>query len=66
MLWKTKIHFFSIAQNFNSNFSFKTNPFDKTATIDMKILTENEDRIINTLLFGLENKLVKIPLIKQW
>ena len=29
--------------------------FDKIATIDANILTENEDSIVNTLLFGKAN-----------
>ena len=41
---ETTIHFFL-------HFSL----FDKIATIDANILTENEDSIVNTLLFGKPN-----------
>ena len=39
--------------------------FDKIATIDANILTENEDSIVNTLLFGrpnCENSFIKAML----
>ena len=35
--------------------NFNTPLFDKIATIDVNILTENEDSIINTLSFGKPN-----------
>ena len=46
---ETTIHFFLHCTNFNIQRQFL---FDKIATIDANILTENEDSIVNTLLFG--------------
>ena len=48
MALKQRFIFFSIAQ-FNTQ---RQTLFDKIATIDANILTENEDNILNTLLFG--------------
>ena len=45
----TTIHFFLHCANFNTQ---RQTLFDKIATIDANILTENEDSIVNTLLFG--------------
>ena len=45
MVLKQRFIFFSIGQTL----------FDKIATIDANILTENEDSIANTLLFGKPN-----------
>ena len=42
------IHFFLHCVNFNIQ---RQTLFDKIATIDANILTENEDSILNTLLF---------------
>ena len=49
---ETKIHFFLHCGNFNLQ---KQSLFDKIATTDPNILTENEDSIVNTLLFGKPN-----------
>ena len=49
MVLKQQFISFSIAQIL----IFKDNPFiDKITTINANILTENEDSIVNTLLFG--------------
>ena len=49
MLLEQQFIFFSIAQIL----ILKDKPFfDKIATTDTNILTENEDSIVNTLLFG--------------
>ena len=45
---ETTIHFFLHCVNFNIQ---RQTLFDKIATIDANILTENEDSILNTLLF---------------
>ena len=49
---ETTIHFFLHCTNFNTQ---KQSLFDKLATIDANMLTENEDSIVNTLLFGKPN-----------
>ena len=49
---ETTIHFFLHCANISTQ---KQIYFDKIATIDPHILTENEDNIINTLLFGKPN-----------
>ena len=49
---ETTIHFFLHCANFNTQ---RRTLFDKIATIDAKILTENEDSFVNTLLFGKPN-----------
>ena len=49
---ETMIHFFLHCANFNIQ---RQTLFDKIATIDANILTENEDSIVNTLLFGKPN-----------
>ena len=49
---ETTIHFFLHCANFNIQ---RQTLFDKIATIDANILTENEDSIVNTLLFGKPN-----------
>ena len=49
---ETTIHFFLHCANFKVQ---RQTLFDKIATIDADILTENEDSIINTLLFGKPN-----------
>ena len=46
------IHFFLRCTNFNIQ---RQTLFDKIATTDTNILTENEDSIVNTLLFGKPN-----------
>ena len=46
---ETTIHFFLHCANFNIQ---RQTLFDKIVTIDANILTENEDSIVNTLLFG--------------
>ena len=46
------IHFFLDCAEFNTE---RQNPFDKMATIDANILTDNEGRIVNALLFRKEN-----------
>ena len=46
------IHFFLHCANFNIQ---RQTLIDKIATIDMNILTKNEDSIANTLLFGKPN-----------
>ena len=51
MVLKQQFIIFSIA-NFNIQ---RQSLFDKIATIDANILTENEDNIVNTLLFGEPN-----------
>ena len=48
----TRIHFCLHCANFNTQ---RQTLFDKIATIDANILTENEDSIVNTLLFGKSN-----------
>ena len=47
---ETTIHFFLHCVNFNI-----LTLFDKIATIDANIFTENRDSILNTLLFGKPN-----------
>ena len=49
---ETTIQFFFYCENFNIQ---RQSLFDKIATIDANILTENEDSIVNTLLFGKPN-----------
>ena len=49
---ETTIHFCPHCANFNIQ---KQTLFDKIATVDANILTENEDSIANTLLFGKPN-----------
>ena len=49
---ETTIHFFLHCANFNIQ---RQTLFDKIATIDANILTENEDSIVNTLLYGKPN-----------
>ena len=49
---ETTIHFFLHCANFNIQ---RQTPFDKIGTIDAHILTETEDSIVNTLLFGKQN-----------
>ena len=49
---ETTIHFFLHCVNFDTQ---KQTLFDKVATIDANILTENEDIIVKTLLFGKPN-----------
>ena len=49
---ETTIHFFLHCANFNIQ---RQTLFDKIATIDANILTENGDSIVNTLLFGKPN-----------
>ena len=49
---ETTIHFFLHCTNFNIQ---KQSLFDKIATIDANIFTENEDSIVNTLLFRKQN-----------
>ena len=49
---ETTIHFFLHCANFNTQ---RQTLFDKIATIDANILTENEGSIVNTLLFGKPN-----------
>ena len=49
---ETTIHFFLHCANFNTQ---RQSLFDKIASIDANILTENEDSIVNTLLFGKPN-----------
>ena len=56
---KTTIHFFLYCANFNTQ---RQTLFEKIATIDANILTENEDNVVNTYL---ENQIVRIPLLKQ-
>ena len=46
---ETTIHFFLHCANFNIQIQTL---FDKIATIDTNIVTENEDNIVITLLFG--------------
>ena len=48
---ETAIHFFLYSRNFNTQ---GQTLFDKIATIDANILSENEDSV-NTLLFGKPN-----------
>lgn len=48
---ETAIHFFLYCRNFNTQ---GQTLFDKIATIDANILSENEDSV-NTLLFGKPN-----------
>ena len=57
---ETTIYLFLHCANFNIEIETL---FDKIATIDANILTENENSIVNTLLF--KNQIVKIPSIKQ-
>ena len=55
---ETTIQFFLNCANFNTLWhkpSLIQTLFDKIAAIDAKILTENEDSIVNTLLFGKPN-----------
>ena len=49
---ETTTHFFLYYSNFNIQ---RHTLFDKIATIDANILTENEDSFVNTLLFGKPN-----------
>ena len=49
---ESTIHFFLHCANFNIQ---RQTLFDKIATIDVNILTENEDSIVNTLLHGKPN-----------
>ena len=49
---ETTIYLFLHCVNFNIQ---RQTLFDKVATIDANILTENEDSIVNTLLFGKPN-----------
>ena len=49
---ETTIHFFLHCTNFNTQ---RQTLFDKIVTTDPNILTENEDSIVNTLLFGKPN-----------
>ena len=49
---ETTIHFFLHCVNFNTQ---RQTLFDKIATMDTNILTENEYSIVNTLLFGKPN-----------
>ena len=49
---ETTIHFLLHCANFNIQ---RQTLFDKIATIDTNILTENEDSIVNTLLLGKPN-----------
>ena len=49
---ETTIYFFLHCANFNIQ---RQTLFDEIATIDANILTENEDSIVNTLLFGKPN-----------
>ena len=49
---ETMIHSFLHCANFNIQ---RQTLFDKIATIDAIILSENEDSIVNTLLFGKRN-----------
>ena len=49
---ETTIHFFLHCINFNIQ---RQALFDKIATIDANILSEDEDSIVNTLLFGKPN-----------
>ena len=46
------IHFFLHCAEFNTQ---RQTPFDKMATTDANILTDNEGRIVNALLFRKEN-----------
>ena len=49
---ETTIHFFLHCANFNIQ---RQTLFDKIAALDSNILTDNEDSIANTLLFGKPN-----------
>ena len=49
---ETTIHFFLHCANFNIQIQTL---FDQIVTIDANILTENEDSIVNTLLFAKPN-----------
>ena len=49
---ETTIHFFLHCTNFNTQ---RQNLFDKIATIDTNILTENDDSIVSVLLSGKQN-----------
>ena len=49
---ETTIHFFLHCANFNVQ---RQTLLDKIATTDANILTENEDSIVDTLLFGKPN-----------
>ena len=49
---QTAIDFFLHCTNFSSQ---RQTLFDKIAAIDASILTENEDNVVNTLLFGKPN-----------
>ena len=49
---ETTIHFFLHCANFITQ---RETLFDKIDTIDANVLTENEDIIVNTLLFGKPN-----------
>ena len=49
---ETKINFFLHCANFNTQ---RQTLFDKIATIDVNILTENKDGYVKTLLFGEPN-----------
>ena len=52
MVLKQRFIFFLHCANFDTQ---KQTLFDKIATTDANILTENENSIINTLLFGKPN-----------
>ena len=52
MVLKQRLIFFLHCSNFNTQ---KQTLFDKIGTIDANISTENEDSIVNTLLFGKPN-----------
>ena len=49
---ETTKHFFLHCANFNSQ---RQTLFDKITMLDENILTENEESIVNTLLFGKPN-----------
>ena len=48
------IHFFLHCANFNTQRQTLT---EKIVTVDANIFTENEDSIVNTILFGKPNKI---------
>ena len=52
MVLKQRLIFFLHCSNFNNQ---KQTLFHKIGTIDANISTENEDSIVNTLLFGKPN-----------
>ena len=51
-MFETTIHFFLHCPNFNTQ---RQTLFDKTTTTYANILTENENSVVNTLLFGKPN-----------